>query len=262
MNQRQTPPQNERPLLARWAQIFVLVSIIVSIATLFWNMYESAKRDKTIMANAVQQAEATQALAEGLTRSRIYKAWDVIGAGEGKKSSAGRILALEELIDLNQSLKGVNLSHAMLDRVNLSDANLKSANFDSSSLNYAILKGAVLVEARLKGADLLLAQLEDTVLVEVNLDGAILRMANLERANLRGANLNWTDLGIANLAGSIDWRSAKIVSPINLFNFHGTPAGFESKEAFKVWAASKGAVFLPPEEWHAFRDSVLAEEAK
>jgi uncharacterized protein YjbI with pentapeptide repeats len=116
---------------------------------------------------------------------------------------------------LGANLSGVNLRKAMLNEViliesDLSDANLSNADLSRANLSRANLSGASLFKADLKGAYLSKsilrgANLSEAYLFKANFDGANLSNANLTGAWLRkvglsGADLNEADLSEANLS--------------------------------------------------------------
>ncbi len=93
-------------------------------------------------------------------------------------------LLRETIENWKDSLDGVKLNGANLEKANLEGANLKGAK-----LGRANLERAYLWKANLEGAALWKANLNAATLQEANLKGANLDRANLRGANLRGANL-------------------------------------------------------------------------
>jgi uncharacterized protein YjbI with pentapeptide repeats len=95
------------------------------------------------------------------------------------------------------SLRGADLSDAMLFNAELSGANLRFANLSEADLSGASLRGADLFLANLRGANLRGANLRGTLLHGANLTKANLQGADLEEAILRGAYLG-SAVGITN----------------------------------------------------------------
>ncbi|MGB6295664.1 MAG: pentapeptide repeat-containing protein [Rivularia sp. (in: cyanobacteria)] len=166
----------------------------------------------------------------GYREVRITHLRDVVRQGKGVVNNA-RFNALEQLVKLNASLKGINLSGVNLSGVNLSDGNLSGANLSGANLSntdlkdanfsganlfkvnlsggnlsganlkYANLKYANLRDADLGGAQLFNAQLFNADLSNADLSNAQLFNADLSNADLRDADLRYAYLGIANLNG-------------------------------------------------------------
>jgi hypothetical protein len=137
-------------LLGRWAfleilghvgRFSILASVVVGVGVYWW------------------EADERRMQAENQRKAKHYQAWQVINAAQGKRSSEGRIDALQDLNMDKVSLRGVDVSNAYLSEIDLKDADLEDAN----------------------------------------LSGAILVAANLSRANIRGANLSGANLYEANL---------------------------------------------------------------
>jgi len=87
------------------------------------------------------------------------------------------------------SLRGADLSEAILDRTDLSEANLSEANLRGANLRGTDLSWANLSDTNLRGANLSEAILHRTDLRDADLSKAILLKANMNEADLRGANL-------------------------------------------------------------------------
>ena len=143
---------------------------------------------------------------------KISQLRDTVEKAKGQKDSPTRILALQELVELDVALNSIPLQDANLYRAYLNGANLERANLESANLNGANLQSANLIDANLNGANLESAYLESAYLksaylksanlIDANLERANLESANLERANLINANLNGANLNGANLNGA------------------------------------------------------------
>ncbi len=91
-------------------------------------------------------------------------------------------------------LKGVDLSHAQLDKANLSKAELHEVD-----LSYASMKATILVEADFSNSNLTGADLSKAECRWANFQNSNLRWANLEGATLDGVNFEGADLRFARL---------------------------------------------------------------
>ncbi len=116
---------------------------------------------------------------------------------EGEKDNSARYHALEELVKLEASLNGINLSGANLNHASFNYANLRGADLSGASFNYADLFGADLNGADLSGANLGSANLGSARFFNANLSGADLSNAFLKEANFTGADLSGANLSNA-----------------------------------------------------------------
>jgi hypothetical protein len=107
--------------------------------------------------------------------------------------------AKSQLAKVTLSLRGRDLSHAVLDRADLRQVDLIGADMRRSSLQQTQLQGAYLSEAQLRGAYLQGAQLQGAELSAAQLQGADLTDAQLQGANLSGAQLQGATLARANV---------------------------------------------------------------
>ena len=60
-------------------------------------------------------------------RARVIAAWQIVAAGPEAEGNVGRKAAVELLRDRGENLRGINLSHAVLDGIDLSGRNLTGA---------------------------------------------------------------------------------------------------------------------------------------
>ncbi|MEO0932288.1 MAG: pentapeptide repeat-containing protein [Cyanobacteria bacterium J06641_2] len=138
---------------------------------------------------------------------RISHLRDVVKQGKGQKVNNKRFHALQQLVKLNASLKGINLSNANLwsadlSDANLSDANLSDANLSDANLSDANLSSADLSSADLSDANLRSADLSSANLVRIRLSRANLWEVNFSKANFSRASLIYADLTDANLSNA------------------------------------------------------------
>jgi hypothetical protein len=61
-------------------------------------------------------------------KEKHYRAWSVINVAQDRPGDSGRITALEDLNDDNQSLENINLSNAYLRAIQLPGARLRNGN--------------------------------------------------------------------------------------------------------------------------------------
>lgn len=245
--------------LSRWAFISILEHLgkLAIIFTLVLWIASAADR---------KQAQENQ------RKTKIFQAWQVINAAEGKPVSGGRDLAMRDLIHEGESLSNVDLSNAILSsadlsgallgRANLNNAELSSANLSGAYLRAANLQWAHLISANLSGAnlrganlsgaELRGANLSNTTLVWARLDSADLSRANLSGAGLGAANLSGAKLRAANLSGANlyrlkNWREIGSLNRANVWEVENAPKGFLE------WAIGEmGAVSIEnDEEWKA-----------
>jgi len=172
------------------------LSILVGVTFFIFEMPERAER---------RQIEAMQ------TR---YQAWQIVISGQGRRTSSGRIDALQVLNEDKVSLTGLDVQNAYLASINLpfadlrgsnlrganlERANLEGANLAESDLREANLKGVDLKEANLKGTDLQdIASWESALLSNTNFSESIISLKELYKANLIDANFanaTFTDPG-------------------------------------------------------------------
>jgi BTB/POZ domain-containing protein KCTD9 len=139
---------------------------------------------------------AAQYVSEGQQRTKQaqYQAWQIINSAKVEESSsAGRILALQDLVKYDVNLARVDVRNAHLVGIQLSNAKLNEAqlnnvNFNKAKLNNANLAGAKLIFAKFSGADLDGANLTGADLGYAKLDGA----KNINPEQIKTAN-NWED---------------------------------------------------------------------
>jgi uncharacterized protein YjbI with pentapeptide repeats len=103
---------------------------------------------------------------------------------------------------IRADLTGADLSGAHLSEASLIKANLTKANLVKADLRDTLIIDADLTQANLSGANLTEANLSGADLSGAHLTGANLHEANLSRANLTGAHLNGADLSGAHLTGA------------------------------------------------------------
>jgi uncharacterized protein YjbI with pentapeptide repeats len=106
-------------------------------------------------------------------------------------------------------LAGIQMPDASLRGADLTGAVVQFSNLRSASMRDAVLKCVEFEGADLTGADLSAADLRDANLRSAELQNSILRGADLRGADLRGANLEFADLTEANLRNA-DLRGANI----------------------------------------------------
>lgn len=205
-----------------------------------------------------KQAQATQ------RKAKIFQAWLVINAAQGKAESGGRHHALRDLIDERESIAYADLSHANLMRADLSGGDLRATNLSGAVLRKANLSGAMLFLADLSGADLSGGDLSESNLSAANLSGANLSEANfsgakiisadlsgamLTGADLRGANLRATNLSGAEINELKHWRQVRSIRLANVWDVKCAPRGFLE------WAiGERHAVSVEnDDEWKAMR---------
>jgi uncharacterized protein YjbI with pentapeptide repeats len=156
-----------------------ILAAVCSIITILWAVgiyiYETDDREQQRI---------------NILEAKLFRAWSLINAYEGKSLTGGRKEALETLHSARRPLDHINLSKAYIPGVKLSGA----------SLSYANLTDADLAGADLSKANLYSAELQKAWLVKVNLRGAVLRKANLHKAVLREVDLSDADLRNANLS--------------------------------------------------------------
>jgi uncharacterized protein YjbI with pentapeptide repeats len=116
-----------------------------------------------------------------------------IAAGEAKGSE--RIRAVEQLVQFNVDISGINLKDANLENADLRGAKLRKANLKNANLSGANLRDANLSDANLTNADLnsailINADLSFTKLIKATLIGVDARNANFILTVLSGANLS------------------------------------------------------------------------
>jgi uncharacterized protein YjbI with pentapeptide repeats len=167
--------------LSRWALIQVLQS--VAALTILFTAF-------TYLAGGDQRAQES-----------YNQAWQAINSAAGQGGSGGRIGAMQGLNEAGQSLSGVTVEDAVLDRIDLQGGDLPWANFQGTRL-----EGANLRDVDLRNANLQQAQLGEysgagetvqTDLRRADLKAADARDADLSSADLSEARLNDADLSDA-----------------------------------------------------------------
>jgi uncharacterized protein YjbI with pentapeptide repeats len=137
------------------------------------------------------------------TKSKHYRAWQIINLAKDSAGDAGR---RDAIIDLNRdrvSLSGAPLANISLDDLNLSQADLNKSILQNSSFERACLKEARLSKTNLNGASFAYASLENADLTGSTLVGADLTSSILDSAILNRANLSGSNLSRASLRGAI-----------------------------------------------------------
>lgn len=110
---------------------------------------------------------------------------------------------LSNVILIGANLRGASLSFANLSGADMRKANLSGANLMGAKLIKANLSEAYLMGTNLIGADLSGADLRDVNLKEARLTSAKLNRANLQRVIFTWAELNWNmNLQEADLSGA------------------------------------------------------------
>jgi uncharacterized protein YjbI with pentapeptide repeats len=143
------------------------------------------------------------------TKEKNYQAWQAINTAQGQRGSGGRIEALQDLNNGNQSLVGLSVENAFLPGIDLENAELDNANFQEATLSGAKLQEASLRGADLRGAnfgdsasdDTSNANLEEANLKNVDARGAVLTKVNFQGANFKNADLSYAVLDGAQLQG-------------------------------------------------------------
>lgn len=173
---------------------------------------------------------------EAKRQEAVRSAWQTINGAAGVGGSGGVEAAVRQLIELEEPLSGINLSHAWLlgtkslkgqgliraylDNAVLLGADLRGAVLDWATLREAVLVGAKLSKCSLRDAVMERARLSTADLREAGLPGAVLSgadlsSADLRRAKLTGARLDGANLAHAKLAGA-DLSGADLSAAVNL----------------------------------------------
>ncbi len=188
------------------------------------------------------------------TKQRHYQAWQVINTAQGKGGSGGRVEALQQLLEDNVSLVGVDVSDAYLFGIKLDRARLDRSNFHGTDA-----RGASLERAKMEFANFTSANLR-----RGNLAKADLRHADLKDADLSGANLAETDLGETDLSRAdlrdtdlsrAKWKEIRGIKLANVYGVRNAPDGFID------WALSQGAVAIKTDDdWYVKLKKEPAED--
>jgi Pentapeptide repeats (8 copies) len=188
------------------------------------------------------------------TKQRHYQAWQVINTAQGKGGSGGRVEALQQLLEDNVSLVGVDVSDAYLFGIKLDRARLDRSNFHGTDARDASFQ-----KAKMEFADFTSANLEHG-----NLAKADLRHADLKDADLSGANLAETDLGETDLSRAdlrdtdlsrAKWKEIRGIKLANVYGVRNAPDGFID------WALSQGAVAIQTDDdWYVKLNKEPAED--
>lgn len=200
-------------------------------------------------------------------RAAIFNAWQVVSSLENKGAEGGRAEALAELISHHESLAGVNLAGAILEKVDVSNtdmhkATLSNVEFTHCFLRSANLSGAILdrgwfidgcdfthatfnrtsIRGTLFSAAIMpTAQFRDTTAdAGTKFDDVILKEAAVSNSHLAhvifnnvdctGARFNDTDLSLARFQNSVavDWRWRAVTAPgVTLEKLNARGAHFE-----------------------------------
>jgi hypothetical protein len=188
------------------------------------------------------------------TKQRHYQAWQVINTAQGKGGSGGRVEALQELLEDNVSLVGldvsdaylfgVKLNRARLDRSNFHDTDARDASFQKAKMEFADFTSANLRRGNLAKADLRHADLKDS-----DLSGANLAETDLGETDLSRADLRDTDLSRAK------WKEIRGIKLANVYGVRNAPDGFID------WALSQGAVAIQTDDdWYVKLNKEPAED--
>ena len=188
------------------------------------------------------------------TKQRHYQAWQVINTAQGKGGSGGRVEALQELLEDNVSLVGldvsdaylfgVKLNRARLDRSNFHDTDARDASFQKAKMEFADFTSANLRRGNLAKADLRHADLKDA-----DLSGANLAETDLGETDLSRADLRDTDLSRAK------WKEIRGIKLANVYGVRNAPDGFID------WALSQGAVAIQTDDdWYVKLNKEPAED--
>lgn len=126
-------------------------------------------------------------------RKQSYRqAWMLIDLARDCETSGARRMALEELHQAKQSLRGLDANKADLEDIDFSGAELSKASFKES-----LLKGANFQNSKLGSVDFNRAKLENSSFQGAHLQYAKFYAAILEKANFEGANLGASDLQLS-----------------------------------------------------------------
>ncbi|CAM9860315.1 unnamed protein product [Chrysoparadoxa australica] len=135
-----------------------------------------------------------------------YQLWQAVDNSRGVLNSHVRIQALQDLNDMQEPLRTLNLNGCVLKEVNLSRADMKEAQLKDADLSCSELNGVDLRSnlsgSTLVGANLAFSNLAGSNFSQAILEGCKLHCANLENANLSGANLSGADLSGAKLTNA------------------------------------------------------------
>lgn len=148
-----------------------------------------------------------------------------------------------------RSLRGADLSKALLSRADLRNIQLQRSNMfearlQGSDLRWAQLEGARMDYAFLQNADLYMADLRDAYFRDARLQGANLQSALLRGANLDVAQLHGVNLRMADLQGASLWGSQLVGANLRSVNFKGADlTRAELQAALLVQADMRGAEF-------------------
>ncbi len=189
---------------ADWLQVIVNLMKVIELAAFVFSAYHfwAGRRER----RASDTETARQAKIDA-----SYQAWQVINSAQGKGGSGGRIEALRDLLKNGESLAGINLDDAWLERVELPGATLVRSSLQRAHFSSANLAGANLEGADLQGVDL----------VGANLTGAYLKGANLAGARLSAAILDGADL-----TDVVGWREIRSISHASIEGVRHPPPGF------------------------------------
>ncbi len=188
------------------------------------------------------------------TKQRHYQAWQVINTAQGKGGSGGRVEALQELLEDNVSLVGVDVSDAYLFGIKLDRARLDRGNFHGTDARDASFQ-----KAKMEFADFTSANLERGNLAKANLRHADLKDADLSGANLAETDLGETDLSRADLRDTdlsrAKWKEIRGIKLANVYGVRNAPDGFID------WALSQGAVAIKTDDdWYVKLKKEPAED--
>jgi hypothetical protein len=187
-------------------------------------------------------------------KQKHYQAWQVINTAQGKGGSGGRLEALEELLQDNVSLVGVDVGGAYLLDIKLDKARLNRSNFHGADL-----RGASFQKAKMDFADLSSANIRRGNFTKTDLRNANLQDADLNGAKLIEADLRETDLSRADLRNTdftqTKWKEIGDIKLANIYGVRNAPDGFID------WALSRGAVAIQSDaEWYAKLNKEPAEQ--
>jgi Pentapeptide repeats (8 copies) len=177
-------------------------------------------------------------------KQKHYQAWQVINTAQGKGGSGGRVEALEELLQDDVSLVGVDVSGAYLLDVKLDKGRLDRSNFHGSDARGGSFQRAKMQFADFSSANIRSGNFGKADLRNANFEDADLNGATLAEADLRDADLSRMDLRNTDLK-QVKWKEISDIKLANIFGVRNAPDGFIN------WALSHGAVAIQSDnDWY------------
>ena len=200
-------------------------------------------------------------------RNEIYQAWRMVHAGQGKGSSEGLLIAIEDLYNkksdfVNIDFSGLNLSNLSFSKhpVNLYHSNFSNcivnfSRFPKANLNYSIFRNADLSLSSLdeaglyfadfRNADLKFSSFRKAQLVFANFSNAYLQNTDFSYALMHNANFSGADARNANFIGAdlrgADFRNLRNWREIDSVKGTIITGIVNSPEGFLQWAKGRGA---------------------